>query len=163
MKGMKFILSLWAQLVVCHFNILFSKFLWLGVDIYAKCIHGSFKLRLLLKNVIKSKALMFLGPGSEYFVVFIHGSLFSYPFSLRILHIRISETNFFPISSLATWIYCRAREKECKILMKQFQLASQSAANQRIRKKTPLTNWWEGLKFLTSSQIIFNFLFFHCV
>lgn len=36
----------------CHFTILFSRFLWLGVDIDAKWIHVSFKLRLLLKNVI---------------------------------------------------------------------------------------------------------------
>lgn len=44
-------------------------------------------------------------------------------------------------------------------------LMSQSATNrtQRIKKKTPLTSLYEGLKFLTSSWIIFNFWFFYSI
>lgn len=37
---------------VRYINVPFSRFLLLGVDIDAKCIYGSFKLQLLLKNII---------------------------------------------------------------------------------------------------------------
>ena len=89
-------------------------------------------------------------PGSEYFIVFIPWGLFSCPFFLWFLHIRTSGTNFsFPSSSLTTWLYCRAGDKEGKILRKPFHLKPQMAANQtqRIRKKTTFASLRETLKF----------------